>query len=393
MKKTKSFSISGFCLILLTILCSVGAAQAATFTVTNTKDSGAGSLRQAIINANALASDDTINFSLSNCPCTITLTSGVLSIGSNGSLTIQGLGATLLSVSGNHQSSVFVIQQDANAAINDLTITAGMNSFGGGIATFPGGLDLTLTNVTLSGNSATVRGGAISNNSGSIITLNNSTISGNSAASGGAITTSGGHVTLNNSTISGNTATVEGGAIWSQASVTLNNSTVSGNSAAIGGGIYHVQGIITLNNTIIANSTGGDCFNNSGVINASYSLIEDGLAFVNGTNNNNLTGDPLLGPLQNNGGPTRTHALLAGSIAIDAGNSAFLTDQRGFLRPIDQPNYANAAGGNGSDIGSFEVQLAPTTKEQCKNDGWKDFTFPRAFKNQGDCIQFVNTGK
>src|SRR4051812_12112917 len=111
MKKTnkKSISISGFCLILLTVLCSVGAAQAATFTVSNTNDGGAGSLRQAINDANALAGDDIINFSLSGCPCTITLTSGELSIANKGSVTINGLGANLLRVSGNNQSRVFFI--------------------------------------------------------------------------------------------------------------------------------------------------------------------------------------------------------------------------------------------------------------------------------------------
>jgi hypothetical protein len=382
--------------LLIGLFAAVQPARAATFTVTNTGDSGAGSLRQAIDNANALAGDDIINFSLSSCPCTITLTSGELSIGNNGSLTINGLGAKLLSVSGNHQSSVFFIQQFANAAISDITITAGSSSFGGGIGTDVGGLDLTLTRVTISGNLATIRGGGISNNSGSRITLNNSTISDNSATSGGGITTSGGHVTLNNSTISGNSAIVEGGGIWNSASITLNSSTLSGNSAAVGGGIFIVRETrTTLNNTIVANSTGGDCFNSTGggQINASYSLIEDGLGCVNGTNSNNLTGDPLLGPLQYNGGPTQTHALLASSIAIDAGNSTLPIDQRGFSRPVEQPNYPNASGGNGSDIGSFEAQAPPTTKEQCKNGGWKDFTFPSTFKNQGDCIQFVNTGK
>lgn len=404
MKKTdkKSLSISGFCLILLTVLCNVSAAQAATFTVSNTSDNGAGSLRQAIIDANALAGDDIINFSLSGCPCTIILTSGELSITGNGSLTIKGLGARLLSVSGNHQSGVFFIQADANAAISDLTITAGSADFGGGgIATDAGGLDLTLTNVTISGNKATTGGGGgISNNSGSRITLNNSTISGNSASFGGGIATFGGDVTLNNSTVSGNSATEDGGGISSHNSglITLNSSTLSGNSAPVGGGIF-IGGQntrTTLSNTIVANSIGGDYFiveYSSGELDASYSLIEDGLAVVNGANSNNRTGDPLLGPLQYNGGSTQTHALLAGSIAIDAGNSTLPTDQRGFLRPANQPNYPNAPGGNGSDIGSFEAQAAPATMAQCKNGGWKDFTFPQPFKNQGDCIQFVNTGK
>src|SRR3989442_4403300 len=72
--------------------------------------------------------------------------------------------------------------------------------------------------------------------------------------------------------------------------------------------------------------------------------------------------DPMLGPLQDNGGPTFTHALLAGSPAIDQGKRdtipalASNTDQRGFPRPVDFPAIANAAGGDGSDIGAFEVQ-------------------------------------
>jgi hypothetical protein len=119
---------------------------------------------------------------------------------------------------------------------------------------------------------------------------------------------------------------------------------------------------------------------------------------TNGTNGNQVGTplspiDPKLGSLALNGGTTLNHALLSGSPAIDQGNATG-TDQRGFNRPIDNPAITNA--GNGADIGAFEVQTAntmPTTIEQCKNGGWKTFTMPRAFKNQGDCIQFVNTGK
>jgi hypothetical protein len=458
--------------------------KAANYNVTNTNDSGAGSLRQAISDANAMPDNDVINFDASLANQTIVLTSGELSIVSNGTLTINGLGADQLSISGNNQSGVFFIQFNASVAISGITITDGNPAlFGGGIRNQG---TLTLTDSTVSGNSAYDGGGIY--NSGTLI-LSNSTISGNSASSRGGGIYNSGTLSLTNSTVSGNSvsgndggnpARFQGGGIFNNAALTLTNSTISDNSAGTGGGVLNdaqelTGGTININNSIIANSaSGGDCknlsFNLGGMINAEYSLIEDGLSCVNGTNQNNLTGDPNLGPLQDNGGPTFTHALLPGSPAIDKGNSTLIEDdQRGFSRPVDDPASPNGSG-NLSDIGAFEVQLPPVTdtdgdsvpdetdncptnanpeqtdtdgdgignacdtdddndtvldgsdncplvsnlnqadfdrdgigdtcdtqptrptnKNQCKNGGWMNWT-PR-FKNQGDCIQFVNTGR
>ncbi len=327
-------------------------AQAATFTVTSTGDSGAGSLRQAIHDANALAGDDTINFSLSNCPCAIALTSGELSIANNGKLTISGPGANQLSVSGSSISRVFFIQANANAAISNLTVTGGnaANSIGGGIF------------------------------SDGTLTLNNSTVSGNSAIEYGA----GGGIT-----IIGGTAVIS-------------NSTVTGNSALFGGGIFEEGSSTEIVNTIIAGNTAVNGFDVYGSFNSQgYNLIGSS----NGSFGFGATGDkvgtedaPLdakLLPLADNGGPTKTHALAPDSPAIDAGNSTLTIDQRGFTRPVDALNSPNGTG-NFADIGAFEVQNpAPilTSEEQCKNGGWMTFTSPRRFRNQGDCIQFVNTGR
>jgi hypothetical protein len=78
---------------------------------------------------------------------------------------------------------------------------------------------------------------------------------------------------------------------------------------------------------------------------------------VNETGPNQLGANPQLGPLQNNGGPTPTEALPASSPAVDKGAAFGLTsDQRGVLRPIDFPSIPNTAGGDGSDIGAFELQ-------------------------------------
>ena len=401
-----------------------------TFTVTQTGDAGDGvcdatcTLRDAVLAANASVGDNFIGFSpaVFSTPQTITLGGAELTVANNGTLGINGTGASQLTVSGNNLSRVFSISAGANATINGITVTSGnavgaagsgdgggfynlgtliltntivSNSSaantGGGISNFGTNGVLTLINSTVSGNSAAANGGGIYNTNNGTVTLTNSTVSGNSTTggNGGGIGILSGTLISTSSTVSGNFATAgNGGGISNSATATLTNSTVSGNTAnagngggisnsgtltalhttlsnnsaaaTLGGGIYNAIGTTTLDNTIIANSTaGGDCVRPTGTINAIFSLIEDGLVCVNGTNTVNLTGDPNLGPLQNNGGATFTHALLTGSIAIDAGNSTLTTDQRTATRPIDDPAITNAAGGNGVDIGAFEAQ-APT---------------------------------
>lgn len=375
--------------------------QAATYTVTNTADSGAGSLRQAIAAANASVDADAINFALAagdaGCTagvCTITLTSGELSVSSAataGALTIaNSTGASNLLISGNNASRVFYLNA-GNLTLHGVTITKGLSPIlpegyqdhGGGIYNYQGTLTLlnsivssnnsgvnsgggiisirgttTLTDSIVSDNSAGGYGGGIYINGGTT-TLTNSTVSGNrvptgtSYASGGGVYVYVGTLTSVNSTFSGNQASF-GGGVYNVGTTTSSNSTFSNNSATYGGGGIWNNGGLTINNSILADSTsGGDC-GGYGTFNVSYSLIEDGGCGITNGVNNNLTGDPLLGALQNNGGATPTHALLEGSIAIDAGNSTLPTDQRGLPRPVDLPNYPNAA--NGSDIGAFELQ-------------------------------------
>lgn len=339
------------------------------------------SLREAIAAANAAATNDTITFDPSLAGQTITLTMGQLVITNNGSLAILGLGAQQLTVSGNNASRVFFIL-GGNVQINDVTVSDGDagDSSGGGIsnfgtlilnntifsgntAAFGGGISndgtMTINNSLVQGNSASSVGGGIVNQNDTLF-VNNSTVSGNTAQGGGGIETFGivGSATLTNSTVSGNTATITGGGISNSDSaiLTLNSSTISNNSAQFGGGINNFQSTMTLKNTIIANSTGEDCRNASSTVNAEFSLIEEGLTCVNGTNSNNLTGDPGLASLGNYGGPTPTHALGAGSIAIDAGNSDLTTDQRGSPRPVDLPGTTNGPG-NFADIGAYEMQI------------------------------------
>jgi len=445
-----------FSLLFLLFVCAISAQAQQNLTVDTTVDdatltactaeAGDCSLRGAIAATNATVAADTIDFGIPTndvgCPggvCTITLTGGILTIenaATAGALTItNSTGASNLLISGGYVSTVFLVRGGANLMLNGVTVTKGYSTQGSGGISSNG--TLTLTNSIVSGN--TGRNGGIGSSvgsSGGTLTLTNSTVSGNTATDGGGgIYNFSGTATLLNSTVSGNTATDSdgGGGIINQGTMSLTNSTVSGNTATdgrgggivnrgratlnltsvtvafnsaggFGGGVFNI-GTANLFNTIVANNTASDGPDFFGEIapTSSFNLIGNGAGMsgiTNGDANGNQVGtplnpiDPKLDPtLALNGGTTLTHALLPGSPAIDQGNATG-TDQRGFARPVDNPAITDAA--NGADIGAFEVQAAnamPTTIEQCKNGGWKTFTMPRIFKNQGDCIQFVNTGK
>jgi len=367
-----SFGVSrGLNIFLLLLLFAVFAvlaptAHAATYTVTNLNNAGVGSLRQAVIDANAAAGADIINFSISG---TITLVSSLPDITDAAGLTIDGTGHTV-TISGNNSVRVTAVSVGTSLTLNNLTIANGSAVTGGGIYNYG---SLTVTNSTFSGNSAEEDGGGILNNninaSLTMLTITNSTFSGNSAGEegGGGISNNNGTVTITNSTFSGNSADNgegggNGGGIANADTVTVVNSTFSGNSAGgLGGGIYTLSGTVTISNTIIANSaSGGNC---SGTITNGGNNIDDLTTCGWGSTNGSMSGtDPLLGPLASNGGPTQTMALLTGSPAIDgvtfsSPNGAPATDQRGVSRPQI----------SGFDIGAYEYQAAsvsvPTMNE------------------------------
>src|SRR5690606_26635411 len=117
-------------------------------------------------------------------------------------------------------------------------------------------------------------------------------------------------------------------------------------------------GVLTITNSIIADNKGDtQCYlgwDTEGTIHASYSLIEGGLGCVNGTDTNNLTSDPKLGPLQDNGGSTFTHALFDGSPAIDAGSNAAALDAAGQPLTTDQRGTGFPRSlGSAVDIGAY----------------------------------------
>ena len=344
----------------------------ATLTVTSTNDNGPGTLRDTI----AAASDgDTIQFDPALNGQTILLTSGELAV--NNSITISGPGDNLLAVSrpfagpdyrifhvtsghtvniegltisnGRFQSSPGsgILIQDANLTINSCTISGNViDSLGGGsIAIISNSVSYSL-NIVRS-RIINNRGGGI-NNYRSILTITDSTISGNFNDYGGALY---GGAVISNSTISGNTAS-SGGGIYADGPLTISNSTLSGNTATDGGGIY-LGGPLTMGNTIMQAGSSGANISGGPIASLGYNLSSDNAAGFTGAGDQ-INTNPMLGGLQNNGGPTSTHALLPGSPAIDTGDPNFTpppsTDQRGY------PRVSNGR----IDKGSFEVQVPVT---------------------------------
>jgi parallel beta-helix repeat protein len=247
-------------------------ARAATFTVTNLDDAGAGSLRQAIEDANAAAGADVIDFQ-AGLNGTIQLISGQLAI--TDSVDIQGPGAAVIAVSGNTSSRVFYLYNGSallDVTISGLTVRDGSATIGAGIVDFDE--NLVLDGVTLAQNAATADGGGLwADGFNFSMTVRNSTITGNTAdgAGGGIyVEDTGGPLLIQNTVISGNLSGQNGGGIYfydPDNDTTIENSTISGNIAGgVGGGIYFYDtdgGTHTIRGTTISGNTaasGGGLF-------------------------------------------------------------------------------------------------------------------------------------
>lgn len=363
-----------------------------TFTVTNTNDDGAGSLYQAIQDANDNSGDDTVVFdpAVFSTPQTIVLTGGEIFVSGNGSLTINGPGADKLTISGNNSSRIFSIAGDV--ILNDVKIANGSNAEdGGAISTF--GNRLQINRCAFYNNTAD-QGGAISAVASELI-VNQSTFFGNQTSFGGgailifAIEGSS-TASITNSTFNQNSA-ARGGAIYKGSAIfggdplelNLTSVTIAGNTATdTGGGLFIEQGNVRIINSIVAGNSLNDI--NGTIISQGYNLIQStsNTVFAGGAPQQTdiIGSNPMLAPLTNNGGKTETMALTEGSPAIDKGTSSNVqlpplaenkksknarrniapqvaTDQRGEMRPSDFFNIPNT--GDGSDIGAFEL-TAPT---------------------------------
>ena len=476
--------LSGFLLLPAIFAAAVTfQGDAAALIVTSLADSGAGTLRQALLDNATLGGGNAIVFS-NTLTGTISLTSAELTI--SAPAIIQGPGPSLISISGNRSKRVFTISggptQISGLTIRDGVVigqagapgTDGSDAHGGAIFNQS---TLTLSNcIVLSnsvvggaggtrslgtvGNGGAATGSGIYSSNGNVFIfsctfLSNSCAGGAGAggagdggdggnALGGALYLLGGtnQITassfISNSSLggaggistNGGTAGARGqaygGGVYNESSLAIFSSTISGGSAigsttgsstgkGLGGGIYNGMDLALYSSTIASNSVGGSSFDagggiyntgsaalgitnctiaanqsdvgggingnatvggtiialNSattapdvnGTVNSSdYNLIQNssGLTLAGSTAHVILGQNPLLGPLQNNGGPTFTMALLIGSPAIDQSKSfGFTTDQRGFPRPNDVSSITNVAGSDGSDIGAYEFLSLP----------------------------------
>ena len=355
------------------------------------------SLREAI---NFAGTGDTITFADNIDGGTINLTNGELVIDKN--LTIDGNETNRVTINAQGNSRVFNINDSNNfirqqVGIDGVVITGGNASGSGPNQSDGGGIftneALTLSNSIVTGNTAigsVADGGGIYVNSIGSANITNTTISNNTATDDGggvfgfgttnitnstinnnvasAATGDGGGVyivgdtNITNSTISGNIANSEGGGVYvkagSRPDATITNTTITNNQAPVGKGsglaaFGSIQNT-TVTSSIIAGNVNSDVDELTGGSNAIQSGGNNLIGTGNATTKFNVTTDitgvtnPGLAPLVDNGGPTQTHALQVGSIAIDAGSNSqgLTTDQRGagFQRVI----------GNGIDIGAFE---------------------------------------
>ena len=368
-------------IILLIALLGLAAAglpslRAATITVTEVGDGldVHTNLRQALTDAQ---DGDVIEFAPELGGYTLALIQGLGELVVNKSVTIRWVPTagynSYLGVSSWHLSRVFYISPGKTVTISGLNILNGSapppNYWGGAI--YNDHASLTLNNCTISGNSAGDNGGGIYNYGGSMnatLKVLNSTLSGNSAHFYGGgifnISAYGGSAPADvlNCTLSGNSAGRFGGGIYNNAAVDgsspleVLHSTFSDNSAFQGpsGGIANFSATLQLGSTILNASS---ISNSSGTITSlGYNLSSDnGGGFLAATGDQ-INTTPMLGPLQDNGGPTYTHALLTGSPAIDAGDPNF--DPNAFNPPMlyDQrgSGYSRVAHGR-IDIGAFEI--------------------------------------
>ena len=379
------------------LLDKVRLIQPLELTVTNTNQSGPGSLSRAV---EIIGSGGTIRFAPALAGQTITVAPGRPFIVNGKTVTIDAA-ATPVTLSGGGAERVFIVEGGSGATLRGLTVT---NGFGFDLA---GGIlnngTVNLERCVVTGNVVGANandfwkgGGGIYSGGNSTLNVFESTVSNNRTTlvdGGGIYAFFNAAVRIEKSTVSGNVAGNVGGGIRMLGNATIVNSTLSGNtsSAWFGGALFHTDGVTNLiNSTVTANVA--PAFGNAALFVGTFTAATATLNITNSivAENRDLDGNPgtgcfvapfgsgvvtltsggnnvltdgtcapvasyqvvataALGPLTANGGPTLTHALNVGSPAIDAANPASCpaTDQRGVARPQ----------GPGCDVGAVEQQV------------------------------------
>lgn len=360
------------------------------------------SLRAAVMQANHLTTADTLaEIHVPAGVFVLTRTQGsaeeesdldlTYPLNTNQQTAILGAGAGRTIIDGNHANDVIYIETGRRVILRNISIRNGDANRAGGI--YNDG-SLTITDSVIEGNHASIggEGGGIYNDTSGVLLLVNSTIRSNSADTGGGIYQTGiatirgstinanaagngggiyntNYLVVVNSTLSSNTATDYGGGIYSDANAFLYNISVIGNIAdydhdingGLAGGIYAEPGAryVVVNSLIAGNTVNGgytdeDC-------NGTFELY--GFNLFGDATGCTFTGDGgsawrivlpnTIGPLQDNGGPTLTHALLAGSNAIDNTYDQGCIDETGALLATDQRGAPRIAGQR-CDVGAVE---------------------------------------
>ena len=366
-----------FALLIAALSLGGISARAATITVINTNNSGAGSLRQAISDA---VSGDTIDFNLSGCPCAISLTSAELLIDRK-NIIINGPGANQLTVSGNSARRVFRIRgiNPPFVTISGLTIANGTTTEnGGGIYLELG--TLTVANSVITGNTAptgnqtTGFGGGIFAEAGTRLNINNTTVIDNiSARSGGGIATTplantAVNITIVNSTVADNDAGVGGGGgvfIAPTSTLTSFNSNFTNNNAlgngGSGGGILNqgfavIQGGTINLNDATGNSANGGGIGNSGTLTLTRVSVSNNMANTNGSG----------GGISNTGTFTLTDSTVANNQSVTAGgginttNTSVLTITNSTI----SGNNATGDGGGVNNTGTLNMTNSTVSGNQ-----------------------------
>jgi hypothetical protein len=326
--------------------------------------------------------------------CGLTITNGTTALGGGiradfSALTVSNCVITGNSVTGNGGGvgiigNVMLKIIDCVISGNLATNTVPVVGVGGGVCTDSGSVvpgsstTVMIANTLITSNKAFVGAGLYNAGTANTASVSNCTFVANASASyGGGIYNSSATLSILNSTIHSNTGSRGAGVAffgYPSATQTVIGCTFSDNIISpsfTAGAVWNSASVLKIGNTILNRTLGGiNLVNNSILLSLGYNLSSDAAGGYLNATGDQVSTNPILGPLANNSGPTKTMALRVGSPAINKGKSFGLaTDQRGYPRAYVFPGVSLATGGDGSDIGAYEVaELQVTSVDSISND-------------------------